>query len=365
MSLFYKEDWEETKQRYRAWWAGEAIGRCCLAVTAPRKNPFPVFEPGPPTTAEQRWTDLDYISALCEYTHAHTFYGGEAFPVWHGGYAGFTRLAVILGCPISLDFSTGWVDPILTGEDIEYESLRLKDNEPHFQFALRLLRRGCEEAKGKSIPSIGAFGGCGDTLAALRGTERLLYDVMDRPERVRAADGYLMDLWCRLYDEFYSIIRDTAEGSTCWFELWSAGKFYSCQNDFSYMISPRMFEEIFLPTIEKQTEFLDHAVFHVDGVGAFVHVDTLCRLPRLQAIQILPGAGKPSPLAYMPVLKKVQAAGKNLHITIPAHEVEAVLAELSARGLFIATGCETEDEARALLRKAETWSRDRKVCVHA
>jgi hypothetical protein len=97
----------------------------------------------------------------------------------------------------------------------------------------------------------------------------------------------------------------------------------------------------------------------VDGVGNFAHVDALCELPRLQALQILPGAGKPSPLHYLEVLKKVQAAGKNLHISIKAEEVRAALEQLSARGLFIVTRCETEDQARALLKNAEKWSQDR------
>ena len=68
------------------------------------------------------------------------------------------------------------------------------------------------------------------------------------------------------------------------------------------------------------------------------------------------GAGKPSPLHYADVLKKVQTAGKNLHITIPAEEVEHALSFLSARGLFIQASTQTEAEARALLKSAERWS---------
>ena len=170
-----------------------------------------------------------------------------------------------------------------------------------------------------------------------------------------------MDLWCEAYDRFYDIIKDVNEGSTCWFPLWSPGRSYATQNDFAYMISPEMFVDIFMPALERQTEFLDHAVHHVDGVGNFNHVDVLCDLPRLQALQILPGAGKPSPLGYMDVLKKVQARGKNLHISIPADEVETALKHLSARGLFIQTSCAGEQEAKDLLRKAETWSKDRPV----
>ena len=167
-----------------------------------------------------------------------------------------------------------------------------------------------------------------------------------------------MDVWFDFYDRCYSIVRDASGGSTCWFPLWSPGKFYSPHNDFSYNISPAMFRDLFLPAIRRQTEFLDHSVYHVDGINAFRHVAAICELPRLQAVQVSPGAGKPGPLHHMETLKKVQAAGKNLHITLPADQVETALSRLSARGLFIKTSTRTEAEARDLLRNVERWSVD-------
>lgn len=360
MNLQYKPDWEEAKQRYRAWWAHDAMDRCAIWVTAPKDGVPPEEPPPVPTDPVTRWTDLDYLTQANDYGFRHTFYGGEAFPAWYPGYPGHTAIPAFLGCPTTLDFNTGWWDPILTGEDFDVRSLRFDRDGKWWKFSISLLQRMAAEAKGKSIPSTGAFGGCGDTLAALRGSDRLLYDVMDRPERVRDAEEYLMDMWFEVYDEFYSITHESAEGSYGWFPLWAPGKFYAVQNDFSYMISPALFRKLFLPVIERQTQFLDYSVYHVDGVGAFAHVPTLCELPRLQALQILPGAGKPSPLHYLETLKYVQRAGKNLHISIPCGEVETALAELSARGLFIGTACETEAEARDLIEKTKKWSKDRK-----
>lgn len=356
MGLLYKEDWDAARERFIAWWAGAALGRCALAVTAPRKASPAMREPVRPPTPDQRWTDLDYVSALSEWRNARTFYGGEAYPVWDNGYPGHTGLAVFLGCPITLDWHTGWVRPILQGEDLDCSSLRLDEAEPHWQFTLAWHRRAAEEAPGTCIPAVGFLGSSGDTLASLRGTERLLLDMTERPDQVRRADERLMDLWFEAYGACYDIVRDPDGGSTCWFPLWAPGTFYGVQNDFSGMISPAMYQDVFLPSIERWTERLDYSVYHVDGVNAFVHVDALCELPRLRAFQILPGAGKPSPLHYLPVLKKVQAAGKNLHISIPAREVETVLRELSARGLFIETWCGSEDEARDLLKRSESWS---------
>ena len=358
VGLLYKPDWEATRERYMAWWAGDAIGRCALAVTAPLDDPPDVSAPPAPADPEAALTDLEYIRRCCDYRHSRTFYGGEAFPVWWGGYPGLKSQYVYMGCPARYVSGTAWIEPVLIGDEPDVRALKIDTDCFWWKFNLRMLRAGAEAARGKSLVSIGALGGCGDTLCQMRGNEQLLIDCIERPEWVADADMYLMDVWMEMYDVFYDIIRETNEGSTCWFELWSPGRFYAAQNDFSYMISTKMFCELFIPTLKRQTEFLTHSVYHVDGVDAFRHVDALCDLPRLGALQILPGAGKPSPLHYMDVLKKVQARGKNLHISIAAGEVETALSELSARGLFIATGCATEGEARQLLKDAERWSSD-------
>ena len=187
MNLLYKPDWDETKERYRAFWAHEYFGRCALAVSAPLDNP-PDGPPLPPrpATPYARWTDLDYAAACNDDHMRRTFYGGEAFPVWTVGYPGHTAIPAFLGCPTELDFDTGWWNPIVKGEGLAEEVLKLRVDRTcaWWRFTLEALRRAVRESAGRCIPSIGAFGGCGDTLAALRGTDRLLYDVVDRPDEV-------------------------------------------------------------------------------------------------------------------------------------------------------------------------------------
>ena len=355
MTLQYKPDWEEAKTRLRAWWAGEIVDRCVIGVTAPKAGVTAEPPPMLPERLEDRWLDHAYLHVANEYRMRHTFYGGEAFPVWNAGYPGWDFIPSYLGARITLKEDTGWVDSLIDdGEltDHDYRDLVIRPDSHWWQTALAMLRYAVEEARGKSLPGILAFGGCGDTLAALRSSNRLLFDVLDCPDYVREFELYLMRQWMDVYETFHGIVREGCEGSTCWFNVWSPGKFYPTHNDFSYMISPKMFRGIFLPVIEMQTQYLDHTIHHVDGIGAFAHVDALCDLPRLNGLQILPGAGKPSPLHYLDVLKKVQARGKNLHISIPADEVPLALELLSSKGLYIETWCATEAKARALLATA-------------
>jgi hypothetical protein len=358
MLLKYKEDWPEAKERYRAWWSGEYIGRCGLFVTGAREGVEQAPLPVAPEDPECRWTDLDYMAAVHQYGIERTYFGGEGFPSFYPGYPGHTTMPAFLGCKVVLDHQTGWFEPFLTGEEWRLADIVLDKTSRWWKFTLAQLERMTKESLGKSLPSMGDIGWSGDTLAGIRGTDRLLVDVIERPELVRETEDYLMDMWFEVYDLFYGILREATDGgSQGWFPLWAPGKFFAVQNDFSYMISPAMFREIFLPGIRRQTEFLDYSVYHVDGVEAFAHVPALCELPKLQAIQILPGAGKPSPLHYADVLRYVQSKGKNLHITIPCDEVEPALKMLSAKGLFIHTSCGREGEARELVRKSESWSK--------
>ena len=357
--MLYKPDWEETKKRYRAWWAGEALDRCLLWIEAPKEG-APHSEPPPaPKDPVQRWTDLDYISELNRCQMERTFYGGEAFPTWTAGYPGHTAIPAFLGCPTRLDHETGWWDPILRNDDWDVRDLNIAPGGRWWKFTLEMLHRAVRESRGRSIPSTGAFGGAGDTLAALRGTDKLLFDVTDSPDRVRDAELYLMKMWIEVYQTFHDILSEAREGSTGWFALWSPGKFYAAQCDFSCMISTPMFEQVFLPAIEMQTRFLDHTVYHVDGVDAFRHIATLCELPRIQAFQVGPEAGKPDAVHYMDTLKYIQSRRKNIWIWIAPNRVEEALNNLSARGLCIYTTCDTAAEARALIENAKRWSKDR------
>ncbi|MDO8585534.1 MAG: hypothetical protein Q7T82_00690 [Armatimonadota bacterium] len=366
MELLYKPDWEETKERYKAWWAHECLDRCAMWVCSPKAGAPREDPPAPPEKVEDRWFDFDYIEAKNDFYMRHMFYGGEALPIWNAGYPGWSFVPCYLGARIELDANTGWVYPFMDkGEitDYDYRNLKIDPENHWWKLAQEMLRVGVEQARGKALVTIGAFGGCGDTLAGIRGTEQLLTDIMDHPDYAREFDQHLMRTWIEIYETFYKIIREADEGSTCFFPVWSPGRFYSSHNDFAYMISPKAFREIFLPSIEMQTQYLDHTVHHVDGVGNFAHIDALLELPRLQAYQILPGAGQPSPLHYMDVLKKVQARGKNLQISIGPDEVETALANLSARGLHLGVYCQSEEEARALLKNCERWSKDRPEAV--
>jgi hypothetical protein len=362
MDLSYKHDWEKAKTRLTAWWHCEAVDRCALAVWAPRDDQARFSPPPLPVRVEDRWLDLDYLRARNEYEMNTTFYGGEAFPLWNAGYPGLD-LSVYMGASVKLMEETAWIDPIISKghlEDYDFHNFTIQRENRWFRFLNQIDHFAVEQSRGRAIPSMQDMSSSGDTLAFIRGTEQLLTDMIDCPDYVRQFDYFLMQQMNeQVFEPSYHNICEGAEGSASWDRLWAPGRHYPVQNDFSYMISPRMFRRVFLPTIEMQTEYLDYSVYHVDGVAAYAHVDALCELPRLNALQIIPGEGKPSALHWMDMLKQIQARGKSLQIYIPPDEVELALSELSSRGLWLGVHAESEEQARHLLKMAERWSKDR------
>lgn len=358
--LKYLKDWDEVKDRYTKWWSREYFGRCAISITAPKDSVDLIKKPCLPDKIEDRWLDFDYLKAKNDFIMQTTYYCGEAFPLWNAGYPGWDFIAAFLGSKVDLKEETGWVHPLIEeGELVDYDfnNIKILPSNKWYKFAKALHEFAASCSYQKSIPSIQAIGGVGDILSGIRGSLKLLYDLMDYPEYVREFEMHLMKIWIEVYDEFYKITMKSAyNGVSNFFNLWAPGKFYAASNDFSYMISPKMYEDIFLPALNMQIDYLDYSIYHVDGINAFCHVDMLCNLPKLNAIQILPGAGKPSPLHYMDILKKVQKSDKNLHITIPPNEIKNALENLDARGLYINTYCKSEKEAKELLEGVGKWS---------
>ncbi len=143
-----------------------------------------------------------------------------------------------------------------------------------------------------------------------------------------------------------------------WMGIWSDVPTTDLQSDFSYLISSSMFDEYFLPFIAEQTELVPRTIYHLDGKGAIRHLDSLLALPHLNGIQWVPGAGTQPAVEWIPLLQRIQAAGKLVYVYCEPGHVEKLLKELNPEGLMmVVLGCESVDEAQALLENVEIWSK--------
>ncbi len=354
----YKPDWEKVRERYRAFWNREIVDRCCVNVAAPID-----ISKAAPVRANLRemWTDFGFFHEANAFVLENTYWAGDSVPRWRPGRYPFTNtMAAMIGADVELHDRTAWVFPMLSdGEIIAHDYRKISLN-PFSFWKLheeKCLKTAVSESKGLCLPTLYLLASSGDTLAALRGTEELLIDLCEYPDYVRDFDMHLVKLSLDLFDDYYKIADGEHNGVCDWLGMWGDRKTYTIQNDFAYMISREMYNEIFLPSIEMKTKFFTNTLYHVDGVGAFKHVDALCALPNLNAMQIYPGVGK-SVLPYMDLLKKVQAAGKGLWLYVENNEIETVMSELSSKGLFLSTPAATPQEADEIVEKVTKWTRE-------
>lgn len=353
VEMSYHPDWDSAEKRLRAFWNREAVGRACLGVTAPRKTPIPgPPRPEDPSDLTARWTDPESIVARTDHWLRHTYFGGESVPC-HWINFGPGIMASYFGSRPVFAPGTVWFEPI----DYNYDKPLEIDRDNHWwKVTKEATRLSAEFFDGKAITGITDLGGGSDVLASFRTTEGLLFDLIDNPEAIPKAMDEIAEAWIECYKELYAITSLHAKGSIQWLSLWGPGTMYNIQSDFCCMVSPAMFERFILPELQKLCRFLDNSLYHLDGPGATRHLDMLLSIPELGGIQWTPGDGSPTVSHWIPMLKKIQNAGKRLHLHGSPAEAEKVLRALKPEGVYYQTWVSSQEEADELLRKAEVWA---------
>jgi len=123
------------------------------------------------------------------------------------------------------------------------------------------------------------------------------------------------------------------------------------QSDFSYMLSPRMFQRFVLPDLVTLCDHLDYGFYHLDGKGEIAHLEQLLAIRRLRGIQWQPGDGQPLADGWLPLLKRIRDGGKLCQIYVDCAGALTVQRELGGRGflMHIVRESLTPGEAEAFL----------------
>ncbi|HET6484937.1 MAG TPA: hypothetical protein VFH83_00875, partial [Spirochaetia bacterium] len=185
----------------------------------------------------------------------------------------------------------------------------------------------------------------------------------DHPEAVRTAIDFISETFLEMQEDLWRLIQPTNQrgGVLPWMMLWMPGKHgnqLAC--DLSSVLSPSIFRSFFIPSIRREGQWTAFGTYHLDGPACIrAHLDALLETDEIKAIEWTPGAGSPpaSHPEYFPQYRRIQASGKRLILLAEIREVETILSELSARGLYIITRADTEEEAKDLLRKVGSWTR--------
>ncbi len=351
------EDWDGVKQRFKAWWRQEIYDRPLLGVTAPRRQPgsvqpSPVI-PGSQSAAEVKaqWTDIDVMIRRQEQVLQHTFYGGEALPLFYHNWS--AGQALYFGCTPHFTPDTVWVDPAPVDAQ-GYPILEGWEENPWWSWMQDCTLKASQASRGRwfVMPVWGNH--AGDNLGLVRGAEKLLVDIATNRAWVKKTIKQLSDIQLKAFACLWELVDPAivgVEGSNNYVSCWSPGRTMAFDCDLSCMLSPRDFRELFLPPLLETMHTVEQRIYHLDGTVALQHLPTLLSLPELHAIQWVPGAGREEIAQWIPLIQQVQAAGKSIAIYVQPEEIPSLLRECKPEGLFINTTCASEDEARRVIER--------------
>jgi 5-methyltetrahydrofolate--homocysteine methyltransferase len=330
---FTEEDWERIERDTMAWWAGE-LDRPLVGLTA--YGPVPTWPPYHYLGNYPLGMPVEEIVDLYEPVFAAARFYGDAFPTWWVNF-GPGIMAGFLGArvnSVSDPSETVWFSP-LQETSIEDLDLSYDPENVWWKRVKDLTSAIIERWEGRIAVGHTDLGGNLDILASFRETQALLFDLMDQPEKVERLAGRITELWLRYYDELDKLIRPACRGMSCWTPIWSTGKTYMLQCDFSYMISPAMFERFVLPDLTACCNYLDHGFYHLDGKGQIPHLDLLLSISRLRGIQWIPGDGQPPPHEWLPLLKRIRDGGKLCQVFVSPEGARTIVKNLGGKGFLL------------------------------
>lgn len=371
---FWKPDWAQTRERLTAWWRHEGFVLHVFAhrADAPEKvtntqAPFYYLHAGLDTLTTGRtpadiadgWINPARRVALAEHYLANTFFGGEAFPAFDS-HLGPGSLAMFLGSEPDFAVDTVWYSPCITDPD-SHPPLAFDPSNPWFCRQKALLEAAMQASGGRYLVTMPDLIENVDTLASLRGTQELMLDFIERPDWVRQQIANINQVYFAAYDALFAVIRDMWGGSSfSAFCIWGPGKTAKVQCDLCAMISPRMFAEFVAPALAEQCDWLDYAMYHLDGTQAIPHLDALLALDGLDAIEWTPQVSLPQggdPMWY-DLYRRILAAGKSVQaIGVKPHEVIPLLEAVGTDGLYLMINAGSQTEAEALVAAVEPYRR--------
>jgi hypothetical protein len=366
--------WIEARQlslaleRNEAFWDGRLRGGPLLWVTVADGRPEAAPAPPPaPRPESEEWTDVGYVMAKAESDIARTAYFADALPT-HNPWLGPDQFAAWMGAEISFKprDNTSWVKPFV-GDWRAHPDFRLDPANRWWRLYLDILRQSVGRGRDRWVTCYPDLHTGIDGLAAMRGPERLMFDLLEQPEAVERAMRSMTRLWKEIVDTVSSIVLPAGQGTTNWTSGWSARRFVCLgQNDFSCLVGPEMFDRFVLRDTVECCRHVDRIIYHLDGPGALRHLDRLLAIDALHCVQWIQGAGAPLPSSWLELLRRIQAGGKSVQLHYSgAHggsadfkaEIDALCGALDPDRLFIVAAVESVEKAELIVRRARAAAR--------
>ena len=354
----YKDNWDDAYERVMSWWEGAGLDRPLVMNPVPRPEAHPFVPPAEWATSGEDDLDVGYALAFTRHRLENRLYLAEAAPVANTMYAsGLGMLASMADARISYspEAFTAWIERV---EDVYSRPLpEFNSASRPYAFAIRMIHRHAGEFGYDAILGANTLMDPLTTLSMMRGVEELCLDLIERPRMVKAWVRQLGDIYLRILEGYREArARHGRREDANWTSMWAPGDFDAVLCDFACMLSPEMFNEFMMPELEREVEFFDYTLFHLDGTQQIQHLDAICSLPGIRAIQWVENQGR-SPTERLELFRRIRRHKKSVLLSCPnGEEAVELTKQLGKDGLAIYIGgwmpgqIKSEGEMEALLR---------------
>jgi hypothetical protein len=365
VELEYKSDLDQALQRMAAFWYGEILDRPLINVTAPNGRKPRQIEP--PETMEEKVLDFEHRLEIEEEDIRCTYFGGEALPtVWPDFGPSYT--AACLGGELQISDvdphlptqGSVWCEPVIRDWEGDFGRIGFDPENLWYKRGIEFVKLAREKGRGKFFQAILDVDGGGDTCADLRGSSELAVDLYDNREwvirlleTVRKANAEIVK---RICDE---VAKDQGGCVNTGWRIWAPGRSYNMRNDFAYLVSPRMFREVFLDAMIKESETtLDFTVFHChtedydrNRSGRQAWLDVVLSIPKIQGVQW------PYAPSAVEDYRRIIDAGKFVVSCVERSRIREMIRALGPKymkRIWIITQASDPEDAKAIIRILKT-----------
>lgn len=207
-----------------------------------------------------------------------------------------------------------------------------------------------------------------DVLASLRGTQDMIFDMVDEPEEVTERIKQISDVYFEYYDRFYDLAKSEEDNGSCYtvFQIWGPGKTAKLQCDFAAMMSPTNYRDFIVEPLRAQAKKLDNVLYHLDGPDCIKHLDAIMEIDEINALQWTSGDYGPDGTLedWYQIYDKARIAGKSLWVKVYSGEfedwiknVDRIVARYGSHSLFLMFPEMSMEQANRLIEHADQcWS---------
>ena len=218
-----------------------------------------------------------------------------------------------------------------------------------------MTRMALEKCEGKFMVGYTDLHPGIDCVAAWRDPQQLCIDLLLNPDEVKRLIKSANLHFQEVFDCFDDLLKAHKQLSVTWMGIPSFGKMHIPSCDFSAMISDEQYLEFVHPIIVEEVKQMTHNVFHLDGKGVARHIDHILGIKEVNAIQWVQGMGTDTPIMqWIPLIKKIQAAGKSLVLDIQLTELEDFIAAMDPRGILLCIAAD-ENIQPEIIKRIEKW----------